>query len=158
MSLTTDKNDPMLKEGQKNQTGQHSIYLVLSEEERANGWVRPYRDAYIHVGRDMTGYGEARPLTDEEKERYDKFGYVAYVPKNVKDSSLIGVFLTKDNVHLYKNNKLGGCGTKTNMGRALSETYAKDPKFYGATFCTGCNKHLPVDEFIWAKDGEIVGS
>jgi hypothetical protein len=21
------------------------------------------------------------------------------------------------------------------MGRALSETYARDPKFYGATFC-----------------------
>jgi hypothetical protein len=30
---------------------------------------------------------------------------------------------------------VGGCGTVTTMGRALSETYARDPKFYGSTFC-----------------------
>lgn len=44
------------------------------------------------------------------------------------------------------------------MGQALSETYARDPKFYGATFCVGCNKHLPVDEFIWDGTNETVGS
>jgi hypothetical protein len=51
-----------------------------------------------------------------------------------------------------------GCGTVTTMGRALSETYARDPEFYGATFCAGCNKHLPVHEFVWTVDGERVGS
>ena len=32
-------------------TGQHSSYIVLCEEERQKGFVRPYRDAYKHVGR-----------------------------------------------------------------------------------------------------------
>lgn len=50
------------------------------------------------------------------------------------------------------------CGTVTRMGRALSETYARDPKFYGATFCCGCNRHLPVGEFVWTADGAVVGS
>lgn len=50
------------------------------------------------------------------------------------------------------------CGTVTTMGRALSETYARDPGFYGATFCVRCNKHLPVAEFVWADDGKQVGS
>jgi hypothetical protein len=29
-------------------TGQHAAYFVLSEEERAKGFVRPVRTAYIH--------------------------------------------------------------------------------------------------------------
>jgi hypothetical protein len=52
----------------------------------------------------------------------------------------------------------GACGVETRMGKDLSETYARDPKFYGATFCVGCNKHLPVGEFVWSQDGETVGS
>lgn len=50
------------------------------------------------------------------------------------------------------------CGTVTTMGRALSETYARDPTFYGATFCCHCNRHLPVSEFVWTSDGHQVGS
>lgn len=54
--------------------------------------------------------------------------------------------------------RVGGCGTVTTMGRTLSETYARDPKFYGATFCCGCNRHLPVAEFVWTADNQEVGS
>lgn len=50
-----------------------------------------------------------------------------------------------------------GCGVATTMGLELSETYARDPKFYGSTYCVGCSKHLPVSEFKW-NDGEVVGS
>lgn len=50
------------------------------------------------------------------------------------------------------------CGTVTKMGLALCETYARDPKFYGATFCCTCRTHLPVGEFTWVEDGEVVGS
>jgi hypothetical protein len=50
------------------------------------------------------------------------------------------------------------CGTQTHMGESLCETYARDPKFYGATYCVGCRKHLPVSEFTWAEDGAEVGS
>jgi hypothetical protein len=49
------------------------------------------------------------------------------------------------------------CGTSTSMGQALAETYARDPNFYGATFCCMCGTHYPVAEFKW-EDGEILGS
>jgi hypothetical protein len=50
------------------------------------------------------------------------------------------------------------CGAETRMGDALSETYARDPKFYGGTYCVGCKAHYPVAEFTWSADGETVGS
>jgi hypothetical protein len=52
------------------------------------------------------------------------------------------------------------CGTTTTMGRTIAETYARDPKFYGATFCCNCGSHFPVGEngeFEW-EDGSKVGS
>ncbi|HEY0108790.1 MAG TPA: hypothetical protein VGB67_04125, partial [Fibrella sp.] len=50
------------------------------------------------------------------------------------------------------------CGVATTMGRTIAETYARDPKFYGATYCVGCEKHLPVSEFTWVGTTQIVGS
>lgn len=85
---------------QTNDTGQHASYIVLCEDERKKGFVRPYRDAYKHEA----------------------------------------------------------CGAVTSMGRALSETYARDPSFYSATFCVNCNQHRPVGEFVWTADGQRVGS
>lgn len=103
--LTTDRNDPGLGHGGDTSEGeQNEAYLILSEEERAKGFVRPYRDRYVH----------------------------AFGPKP--------------------------CHTMTIMGRELSETYARQPSFYGFTYCCACRKHLPVAEFAWAKDGEVVGS
>lgn len=175
MSLTTDPNDPKLKEGQKNATGQHEIYLVLSEEERAKGFVRPYRNAYKHVGKKIEpieGNGTILSLeevlsepnrhSDWAKNYYTKAnGYAAYLqyPEN-PNSAVIGKFLTTEEYDAMQNKEpyVGGCGSVTTMGEALSETYARDPKFYGATFCCGCNKHIKVEEFQWTKDGEIVGS
>ena len=49
------------------------------------------------------------------------------------------------------------CGTETTMGLALCETYARNPKFYGATFCVGCRTHLPISEFNWTEDGAELG-
>lgn len=52
------------------------------------------------------------------------------------------------------------CGTVTTMGRALAETYARDPSYYGATFCCACRAHFPVGadgEFAW-EDGSKVGT
>jgi hypothetical protein len=46
------------------------------------------------------------------------------------------------------------CGTTTRMGRSIAETYARDPYFYGATFCVACNVHRPLSEFRWLPDGE----
>jgi hypothetical protein len=54
------------------------------------------------------------------------------------------------------------CGTVTTMGRAIAETYARDPKFYGGTFCVGCRDHFPVGpdgEFVWSvpREGTPLG-
>ena len=99
--LTTNPNDPRLGHGaDESPVPQQSVYLVLSEEERKKGFVRPYRDKYIH----------------------------------------------------------NTCGTETVMGKALSETYAREPKFYGATYCVHCQMHRPVGEFVWSADGEVLGS
>lgn len=116
--LTTDHSDPRLHV--KRADGQNEVYIVLSEEERAKGFVRPVRRSYIHVG----------------------IGGREIDPKNPA-----------------KHGRTGrGCGAQTRMGLALCETYARDPKFYGLTFCVGCKDHLPVAEFVWAEDGKTVGS
>lgn len=52
------------------------------------------------------------------------------------------------------------CGAATTMGQAIAETYARQPQFYGATFCVQCRSHFPVGaagEFVW-EDGTKVGS
>lgn len=83
-------------------TGMHTDYWVLSDEERAKGFVRPVRTSYIHTT----------------------------------------------------------CGSATRMGIRIAETYARDPKFYGATMCVNCRNHFPVGEngqFVW-EDGTKVGT
>lgn len=80
--------------------GQQKNYVVLSDEERAKGWVRPYRDAYKH----------------------------------------------------------NTCGATTTMSRPIAETYARNPKFYSGTFCVGCGRHFPLNQFVWLGTDQQVGS
>jgi len=83
--------------------GQQEGYIVLADEERAKGFVRPLRDSYVHLK----------------------------------------------------------CGTLTRMARTIAETYARDPKFYNATFCVGCGAHFPVGpngEFVWDGTNQKVGT
>lgn len=52
------------------------------------------------------------------------------------------------------------CGSITRMSRTLAATYARDPNFYGATYCVSCGVHRPVGpagEFVW-EDGTKVGT
>jgi hypothetical protein len=103
--LVTDPRDPRLTHGVDEQpTPQAEAYLVLSEDERAKGFVRPVRRSYIHTG--------ATPP----------------------------------------------CGAVTTMSLPLAETYARQPAFYGATYCCACQRHLTVSEFVWDGDGSPVGS
>lgn len=102
--LTDDPDDPGLKLIRPD--GQQEKYLVLSDEERAKGFVRPVRDSYVH--------SKAPPDRP--------------------------------------------CGALTKMGGKLAETYARDPTFYGATFCVRCGTHYPVAEFTWDGTDELVGS
>ncbi len=160
MSLTTDKNDPLLDQIKSN--GQQEAYVVLSDEERAKGFVRPVRNSYIHVGRRLdiskmipidTYFGEDFVEYNEERRRKykEEYGYIGFIPNEDKESSVTGTFIRE--VDLKK-----GCGALTKMVKEIAETYAREPKFYGGTFCVGCGKHLPVNEFVWDGTNEIVGS
>jgi len=103
--LVTDRTDPRLGYGVDTApVPQHDAYLVLSEDERAKGFVRPLRRAYVH------------------------------------------------------RRGPGACGVLTTMSLPLCETYARQPAFYGATYCVGCQMHLPVAEFDWDEDNQRVGS
>lgn len=103
MGTTSDPSDPRLTHGVDTEPVQQApVYLVLSEADRASGFVRPLRASYTHEV----------------------------------------------------------CGSVTTMGRAIAETYAREPGFYGSTFCAQCGKHRPVGadgEFVW-PDGSKVGS
>lgn len=50
------------------------------------------------------------------------------------------------------------CGSVTTMAHQIAETFARDPTFYTGTFCCHCQKHFPVSEFTWDKDGTRLGS
>jgi hypothetical protein len=98
VGVTSDPNDPRLGRGVDDAPiPQHDVYLVLSDEERAKGFVRPLRSSYRHAK----------------------------------------------------------CGTVTSMGSAIAETYARKPSFYGATYCMGCQMHLPLAEFTWVDQNGL---
>lgn len=84
--------------------GQYQDHWVLSDEERAKGFIRPVRRSYVH----------------------------------------------------------DACGAVTTMGLKLAETYARQPSFYGSTFCVRCGGYYRVGaegEFTWADgSGEKVGT
>ena len=137
--------------------GQHADHWVLCETERAKGYVRPVRMSYKHVG--ISGpQHETRDLTAEEIERWGSHGYVKFeiYPAGFKGSST-GKFWTQEQLDSIGK----GCGVVTSMPRACAETYARQPGYYGSTFCCGCGKYLPVGaagEFVWDGSNERVGT
>jgi len=118
MSTTDNPQDSRLTHGVDAEPAeQAAAYLVLSEDERKRGFVRPVRRAYVHWY-----MADGSPVPREP--------WVS---------------------------RIEGCGTQTRMAQDIAETYARDPKFYGSTYCVRCGQHLPVSEFIW-EDGSVVGS
>lgn len=129
--------------------GQQKGYVVLSDEERAKGFVRPVRTDYVHVG--VRPSYPTRSLTDKEKERHAECNYELCEEYPESESPLAGRFWTAKQLN-------SGCDTRTVMGRAIAETYARSPGFYSGTMCCGCGGHFPVGEFIWDGTDERVGS
>ncbi len=155
MSTTDNPNDPALTRGvDTTPVPQAEKYLVLSEEERAKGFIRPYRDAYRHVGK--VAKFPLRDLTPDEVTAYGQYGYVKFEAYPESMLPMTGRFWTAEEV------KGSGCGMITTMGRSIAETYSRDPSFYGSTYCTTCQKHRPVAEFTWyemdGQEGPVVGS
>lgn len=93
--LTDDSSDPRLTRGVDEQpVPQADAYLVLSDEEKVKGYLRPVRVSYVHEV----------------------------------------------------------CRSVTTMSQSIAETYARNPGFYGATYCVKCQMHRPVGpegEFYW---------
>lgn len=144
--ITTDEKNPGLQEIDP-VTGLQKAYLVLSEEERAKGFVRPYRASYTHVGRKPK-----YPLRDLTGEEVNRFGteYVKYEEFPASERPKVGRFWTQ--------RELTPCNSSTILGKALAETFQRNPKFYGGTYCCACRDHFPVNEFVWDEDGKTVGS
>ena len=137
--------------------GQHGAYWVLCESERANGFVRPVRRSYKHVGIPGPRHGPLVNLTAEQAERYTRFGFVKWEAYPESGSPTTGRYWTQEQLDAVGK----GCGTVTTMGLAIAETYARKPSFYGATMCVGCGTHLPVGadgEFMWDGTHERVGT
>ena len=93
--VPADNSHTKLKEN-----GQQEGYVVLAPEERSKGFVRPYRDTYLHKQ----------------------------------------------------------CGATTTMSKEIAETYARDPQFYGGTFCCGCRQHFSLEQFVWDGTDIQVGT
>lgn len=155
--ITDDPNDPRISRGPPDETPvpQNEWYLVMSEEERKKGFVRPIRRKYVH-----NGFKPKYPLRDLTEEEIVTFGHAGFVKfeiysENSKSNST-GRFWTQ------KELDTKGCGAETTMGLELCETYAANPGYYGSTYCTGCHKHRPVKEFNWIEEngseGPEVGS
>lgn len=154
MGTTTDPQDPRLTHGVDTEpTGQAPVYLVLSEQERAQGFQRPFRDTYRHVGAPRPQW-PLRDLTEDERARYEGCAYVAYEPYPPDRAPTLGRYWTQAQLDAVGD----GCLSDTVMAREIAETYARQPAFYGATYCVGCRRHLPVAEFVWVADGTRVGS
>ena len=120
MSLTTDPKDPRLGHGVDNEpVPQNEVYLVLSEEERAKGFVRPVRTSYIHVGRDLSYYkGIHRMLTEEEQKEHPKYVAVMTVLENEDGTFKGGSYVTTEELEAYQfGKKIGGCGGTTHPER-----------------------------------------
>lgn len=134
-------------------TGQQRAYVILSEEERAKGFVEPVRKAYVHVGPPSPNI--LRDLTDEEKMRYEGFGYAKF-QVYPGSGSVTGKFWTQDEL-----DRINGCGGKTIISQSIAETYARDPSFYSGTFCSICRNHFDIGEkgeFVWDGTDQRVGT
>lgn len=141
--------------GKKLPDGQHERHPSLPAEARQQ-FVRPVRTRYKHVG--ARPARELRPLTAEEKERFgsDWAGFEEYPPGQPNGAT--GRFWTAKEL-------ASGCGTVTQMGLVLAETYAARPTYYGKTFCAHCHDYFkvgPDGEFTWVeqdgRDGPLVGT
>lgn len=156
--LTDDPTDPRLTHGaDAAPVPQAEVYLVLSDGERAKGFVRPLRHSYRHVGIPGPTY-PLRDLTPEEERRHLLTGYVKYETYPPEHAvAVVGRFWTQEQLDAIDK----GCGAVTTMNEAIAETYARQPHFYGSTYCVGCGMHRPVGEhgeFVWAGTHERVGS
>lgn len=100
---------------------------------------------------------EDRSHTEIEQSTGMQRSYVALTPEERAKGFVKP--LRHSYIHAYPSeaDRKIGCGVETKMGTAIAETYARNPRFYNATFCVGCKAHFPLNEFIWDGGGELNG-
>lgn len=155
--MPVNPDDAPVPNSERRSDGQHIDHWVMCPGEIIKaGFKRPVRDSYIHVGIPGPTF-PLRDLTPEERERWgDDFAKYEPYPKGDKGSALGHLWSQAD---LDKIDK--GCGVKTSMPRAIAETYAANPGYYGSTFCCGCGGYFKVGaegEFVWAGTKDRVGT
>lgn len=134
--------------------------LELIEIKRSPAWT----EVLVHVqrmireskapsaDRTQTTLTDGSPVTPDHRELRPDGQQKAYVVLSAEERAKGFVRpLRFDYTHLV-------CGSDTTMGYSLSATYARDPGFYGATFCCHCRAHFPLAEFVWKGTDEKVGS
>ena len=139
-------------------TGLQKGYVVLSEEERAKGFVEPVRNSYTHIGRKICGHD----FGAYEGGVLGEHLVCGDVPGHDADHGSHRMLAdSKKMARLESLGYFGGCGATTTMGRSLAETYAAKPTFYSGTYCTMCGTHFSVGEggeFVWSGTLIRVGS
>lgn len=151
-----EREDGSTPTAEKLSDGQYRDHWVLSEEDRAKGFIGPCRKTYVHVGAQGPRY-TLTEITEDERgglpDRSWKF-YEAYPDSELPKR---GKYWTDDELK-----RVGaGCGSVTSMPLPIAETYAVNPHFYGSTYCAACQAYFPVGEqgeFVWEGTNQRVGT
>lgn len=104
------------------------------------------------VDRSARTLTDGSPVTDDHRELLPSGMQKGYVVLSAEER---GKGFVRPVRRTYRHNS---CSTTTTMGIALAETYARDPTFYGGTFCCNCAAHFPLDQFVWEGTGEVLGT
>lgn len=131
--LTTNKDDTELGHGYDDSpVEQNKKYLILSDEERSKGFIRPVRYSYVHIGKkvDLKG-GTIEPRTDECNKHNEKFNtkYVAFIKYPESESPVVGRYIEQkelDNI----NKHIGGCGTGIFYDQSIGRGIRKSKRIF----------------------------
>jgi len=103
-------------------------------------------DVRTEKGIPIDEHQEIDPMTGQQKD------YLVLIEKELSKGYIRPV--RRSYTHLK-------CGNVTTMGESIARTYARDPSFYGGTFCAHCGGHFPIGangEFVWLDSDEKVGT
>jgi hypothetical protein len=158
--LTTDPKHEDLGHGADDKpVPQNKCYLVLSDEERAKGFVRPVRSqlrARRHRGAEVSA---ARHHGRAGEELARRRPFVKFEPYPQPAQGLVHRALLDAERCSTRVGK--GCGTLTTMGRALAETYARKPASTARPTAAAAHMHRPVGadgEFVWDGTDDAGGA
>lgn len=124
-------------------------------------WVRPILDHLIVVSVTSPTTQRQRKMGLTSDRNDPDLGHGVNeepVPMNKKYLVLSPEELAKGYVEPIRDTYTHlNCQRNTTMGPAIAATYARNPKFYGATYCVTCSMHRPLTEFVWRDTDQFVG-